>query len=106
MPPREVRKIRPSGMVPYRLMWARSSRTSSGGIGMVDHPGPVAGQRDDLGDHGLDLVFRAGGTMPAARAAAVATMLWLSSRPQASCLASSGDWPRSGRREPRTAAFK
>ena len=35
MPPRAVWKIRPSGVVPYRLMWARSSRTSSGGIGMV-----------------------------------------------------------------------
>jgi hypothetical protein len=35
MPPRAVWKIRPSGVVPYRLMWARSSRTSSGGIGIV-----------------------------------------------------------------------
>ena len=35
MPPRVVWKIRPSGVVPYFLMWARSSRTRSGGIGMV-----------------------------------------------------------------------
>ena len=35
MPPRVVWKTRPSGVVPYRLMWARSSRTSSGGMGMV-----------------------------------------------------------------------
>jgi len=35
MPPRVVRKIRPSGVVPYFLMWARSSLTSSGGMGMV-----------------------------------------------------------------------
>jgi hypothetical protein len=35
MPPRPVWKIRPSGVVPYRLMWARSSVTRSGGIGMV-----------------------------------------------------------------------
>jgi hypothetical protein len=35
MPPRAVWKIRPSGVVPYRLMWARSRGTSSGGIGMV-----------------------------------------------------------------------
>jgi hypothetical protein len=35
MPPRAVWKTRPSGVVPYRLMWARSSRTSSGGMGMV-----------------------------------------------------------------------
>jgi len=35
IPPRAVWKIRPSEVVPYRLMWARSSRTSSGGIGIV-----------------------------------------------------------------------
>jgi hypothetical protein len=35
MPPRAVWKIRPSGVVPYFLMWARSSLTSSGGMGMV-----------------------------------------------------------------------
>ena len=35
MPPRVVWKTRPSGVVPYRLMWARSSWTSSGGMGMV-----------------------------------------------------------------------
>jgi hypothetical protein len=35
MPPRAVWKIRPSGVVPYLLMWARSSFTSSGGMGMV-----------------------------------------------------------------------
>ena len=35
MPPRVVWKIRPSGVVPYFLMWARSGRTSSGGMGMV-----------------------------------------------------------------------
>jgi hypothetical protein len=35
MPPRAVWKMRPSGVVPYRLIWARSSLTSSGGIGMV-----------------------------------------------------------------------
>jgi hypothetical protein len=35
MPPRLVWKIRPSGVVPYLLMWARSSFTSSGGMGMV-----------------------------------------------------------------------
>jgi hypothetical protein len=35
MPPLLVWKTRPSGVVPYRLMWARSSRTSSGGIGIV-----------------------------------------------------------------------
>jgi hypothetical protein len=35
MPPRAVWKIRPSGVVPYRLMWARSSLTRSGGMGMV-----------------------------------------------------------------------
>src|SRR5450631_619778 len=35
MPPLAVWKIRPSGVVPYRLMWARSSLTSSGGMGMV-----------------------------------------------------------------------
>ena len=34
----------------------------------------------------------------AARAAAVAVMLWTSSRPRASWRANSGDWPRSGRR--------
>ena len=111
---------------------------SGGPAGCPLASGPVAGQRDDFGDQGLDLAFRAGGTMPAVRAAgvggdvvadegehrgerdelrggpglcggaaaAVATMLWTSSRPQASCLASSGDWPRSGRREPRTVFFK
>jgi len=35
MPPRLVWKSRPSGVVPYFLMWARSRRTSSGGMGMV-----------------------------------------------------------------------
>jgi hypothetical protein len=35
MPPLAVWKIRPSGAVPYLLIWARRSRTSSGGIGMV-----------------------------------------------------------------------
>jgi hypothetical protein len=35
IPPRLVWKIRPPGVVPYRLMWARSRFTSSGGIGMV-----------------------------------------------------------------------
>jgi hypothetical protein len=35
MPPLAVWKTRPSGVVPYLLMWARSSRTSSGGMGMV-----------------------------------------------------------------------
>jgi hypothetical protein len=35
MPPRAVWKIRPSGVVPNLLMCARSSRTSTGGIGMV-----------------------------------------------------------------------
>jgi hypothetical protein len=35
MPPRAVWKIRPSRVVPYRLMWARSSPTRTGGIGMV-----------------------------------------------------------------------
>ena len=35
MPPRAVWKIRPSGVVPYLLMWARSSLTRSGGMGMV-----------------------------------------------------------------------
>jgi hypothetical protein len=35
IPPRLVRKIRPSGAVPYLLMWARSSFTRSGGMGMV-----------------------------------------------------------------------
>ncbi len=35
MPPRAVWKIRPSGVVPNRLMCARSSRTRTGGMGMV-----------------------------------------------------------------------
>jgi hypothetical protein len=35
MPPLAVWKIRPSRVVPYRLIWARSSLTSSGGMGMV-----------------------------------------------------------------------
>ena len=35
MPPRAVWKIRPSGVVPNRLMWARSSPTRTGGMGMV-----------------------------------------------------------------------
>jgi hypothetical protein len=35
MQPRLVWKIRPSGVVPYRLMCARSSLTRSGGMGMV-----------------------------------------------------------------------
>jgi hypothetical protein len=35
MPPRLAWKIRPSGAVPYRLMWARGSVTSSGGMEMV-----------------------------------------------------------------------
>ena len=55
------------------------------------------GERDEAG-------VDAGG--PAARAAAVATMLWMSSSAQASWRASSGDWPRSGRRGPRTVFFR
>ena len=43
---------------------------------------------------------------PAARAAAVAVMLWMSSSAQASWRARSGDWPRSGRRGPRTVRFR
>jgi hypothetical protein len=43
---------------------------------------------------------------PAARAAAVAVMLWMSSSAQASWRARSGDWPRKGRRGPRTVFFK
>ena len=43
---------------------------------------------------------------PAARAAAVAVMLWMSRSAQASWRASSGDWPRSGRRGPRTVRFR
>ena len=35
MPPRVVCRTRPSGVVRYFLMWARSSFTSSGGMGMV-----------------------------------------------------------------------
>jgi hypothetical protein len=35
MPPRAVWKIRPSRVVPNLLMWARSSRTSTGGMGMA-----------------------------------------------------------------------
>jgi hypothetical protein len=35
IPPLAVWKIRPSGVVPYRLMWARRSLTRSGGMGMV-----------------------------------------------------------------------
>ena len=49
------------------------------------------------------------GSVPAsaaARAVAVATMLWMSSSAQASWRASSGDWPRSGRRVPRTVFFR
>jgi hypothetical protein len=61
----------------------------------------------DEGEHGANgMSFGAVPALAAARAAAVATMLWTSTRPQASCLASRGDWPRSGRREPRTAAFR
>jgi hypothetical protein len=33
MPPRAVWKTRPSGVVPYLRIWARSRRTRSGGIG-------------------------------------------------------------------------
>jgi hypothetical protein len=43
---------------------------------------------------------------PVARAVAVATMLWISRSAQASWRASSGDWPRSGLREPRTVRFR
>ena len=35
MPPRAVWKTRPSKVVPNRLMWARSSPTRTGGMGMV-----------------------------------------------------------------------
>ena len=35
MPPRAVWKIRPSGVVPNLLMCVRSSRTRTGGMGMV-----------------------------------------------------------------------
>ena len=43
---------------------------------------------------------------PAARVAAVAVMLWMSSSARASWRARSGDWPRSGRRDPRTVRFR
>ena len=49
------------------------------------------------------------GSMPAvaaARAVAVAVMLWMSRSAQASWRARSGDWPRSGRRAPRTVFFR
>ena len=49
------------------------------------------------------------GSVPAraaARAAAVAVMLWMSSSAHASWRASSGDWPRRARRVPRTVFFR
>ena len=49
------------------------------------------------------------GSVPAsaaARAAAVATMLWMSRSAQASWRARSDDWPRSARRGPRTVFLK
>jgi hypothetical protein len=38
-PPRLVRNIRPSGLVPYLAMWSRSIRTRTGGMGMLRDPG-------------------------------------------------------------------
>jgi hypothetical protein len=40
IPPLAVWKIRPSGVLPYLLMWARSSLTSSGlvSLGMDIYP--------------------------------------------------------------------
>ena len=52
MPPRAVWKTRPSDVVPYRLMWARSSRTRSGGMGggLIEAPGVgVQSAVDDVG---------------------------------------------------------
>ena len=66
--------------------------------------GDVAADEREDGGEGDEAGI--GPARAAARAAAVAVMLWMSSSAQASCRASSGDWPRRARRGPRTVFFR
>jgi hypothetical protein len=69
VPFREIRFLDGDGVCDF--LGVAVAAFGGGPAGCPLASGPVPGQRDDLGDQCLDLAFRAGRTMPAARAAGV-----------------------------------